>query len=139
MSKVIVEKVKKAKVTKALSEKVKKQTESKAEADNVQKQTVTKVEADNVQKQTLTKAEVDNVQKQTVTKVEVQNVQKQTVTTQVRTVRSSSVMELSVYMTNCSPLIGVVSFNLEARNMQAAPSSCNRLRFISFIHKNLSK
>lgn len=48
-------------------------------------------------------------------------------------------MELSVYMQSFSAVNGTVSFILEAKNMQAAPSSCSRVFLVCSTDRNLSK
>lgn len=57
----------------------------------------------------------------------------------IRTINIDNVMELSVYITSFSAEIGFVSFNFDATNMQAAPSSCNLVLGVSHTDKNLSK
>lgn len=54
------------------------------------------------------------------------------------TVNSSSVIDLSVYMTSFSEVRGLVSFNLDARNIHTAPSSWSLVRGISTTVRNLS-
>lgn len=48
-------------------------------------------------------------------------------------------MELSVYMHNFSAVSGTVSFILEAKNIQVAPSSCNLVFLVGSTDKNLSR